>query len=534
MAPEGSFVTRSRKFYLGSVARRWAVEVEGAADRVAIFSPYITLEAVDLIFSGKRPPKCDVYTAFRAYYFVSGASSLAALRRLLDMGVHLYQVRKLHAKMLIIPGRFASIGSQNLTGQGQRNREATVAITNQNAVEKIEQLAARWIEQAEAIGLEQLAEMDAAIEPLKARLAEIEQAARRIDRQLRRNEHARVLAELAREYDRREDLDDEDKGEEEDTVEPNPHEESSNGDDQGDQDAEQLFDPTEEIEAADEPAPDDVLQDMEDDDEDGRSEDEETGSMNRPWSAGIPQPRLFPPEQLASFQEVVAGAPKSREVVDANVTLRNSRPSLVGRAGAKLTRWGLGGERVFLQKNYRYMCILEGVCKWGWVRVAKTRISFISHRLTLPSPVLLGLVEYRLGFEAIWEYTEELQGNLKITISRGGGTSPNSLLATLDCWFGLDCLHLFDVKVDQEMPDLFESEAERLRAWLHDNREEFRTIVLPLILTPFKYEENLYGRRADAFFGPLGTSVTLRLGRIEDQEVLVARAQSGLFESIPT
>jgi hypothetical protein len=502
------------------VARRWRRAIE-AADRVIIFSPFITLGAVSFVFGEKLPRQCDVYTVFRAEYFACGSSSLDALRHLLKMGARLYQVRLLHAKVLIVPGQFASVGSQNLTGQGRRNREATVVFTNQQSVERIEQLASRWIEEAVEIEREQLDEMEAAVEPLKAKCEEVAKAAARVDEQVRRSERPRVFAEPVSARDGH-DFEEEDEDEEEGQAQLDSDEDRFDDEGEGEfeQEEEWPSDPTQKTKA-----PNDIAQDLADaDEEDSWSAGDARSSWLRTSPGAIHQLPSFPADRLASFREAIARAPKAREVIDAEVRLLDGKPRLVGRADAKLTTWLLGGGEVVLKRNYRYMCILEGVCQWGWARVAGTRITFITQRLTLSEPVLLAHFKYLLWFEAVWDYTAEPRGNLKVMVTPEGDTSLRSPLATLDCWFGLDCLHIFDVSICQAPATLYQpEEADRLREWLVDNGPAFKATVLPHVLAPFKYEANLCGLHADSFFGPPGTRVALRLARIEGHEVLVAR-----------
>jgi hypothetical protein len=55
--------------------------------------------------------------------------------------------------------------------------------------------------------------------------------------------------------------------------------------------------------------------------------------------------------------------------------------------------------------------------------------------------------------------------------------------------------------------------------------DEFRSRVLGLVLSPFKYEANLYGVRANDFFGPTGTRYTVRLAETDGRHFLVAEQQ---------
>jgi hypothetical protein len=83
-------VAGSRKFYLKSIARRWKREVEAATECVVLFFPFITVKVAKHVLGGKLPLRCKVYTTFRAEHFASGASSLDALRTLIDMGIEVY------------------------------------------------------------------------------------------------------------------------------------------------------------------------------------------------------------------------------------------------------------------------------------------------------------------------------------------------------------------------------------------------------------------------------------------------------------
>jgi hypothetical protein len=62
--------------------------------------------------------------------------------------------------MILVPNRFASIGSQNLTRGGTLRKEATVILTDSAVVGKIHKLAKRWIGQAVPITMDRIREMN--------------------------------------------------------------------------------------------------------------------------------------------------------------------------------------------------------------------------------------------------------------------------------------------------------------------------------------------------------------------------------------
>ena len=70
-----------------------------------------------------RQSRCQIYTRFSVEDFASGSSSLSTLKVLLAGGYPVYEIERLHAKLVAASGSFASIGSQNLTFNGVNNRE---------------------------------------------------------------------------------------------------------------------------------------------------------------------------------------------------------------------------------------------------------------------------------------------------------------------------------------------------------------------------------------------------------------------------
>src|SRR5438105_1150845 len=112
-------------FYFRNIVRRWQNEVGRQAERVLVLMPYLTSTTAETVLRGANPEICEIYTVFSAENFAAGSSSIKTIKSLHQKGFSLYHLPNLHAKAVIVSGSFASIGSQNLTVQGARNREAT-------------------------------------------------------------------------------------------------------------------------------------------------------------------------------------------------------------------------------------------------------------------------------------------------------------------------------------------------------------------------------------------------------------------------
>lgn len=170
------------RYYLRSIDRRWRNELQKAQQRVIVLSPYITSQTADLVLDCTSPKISKVYSVFSAENFASGASSIKTLIRLIERGYLLYGVDNLHAKIILIDDTFASIGSQNLTSNGVRNREASVAITDTQDVMTIWKLSEPWLKDAYPITIEMLNELEKELPDLKKEYDEARKKSKEIEK----------------------------------------------------------------------------------------------------------------------------------------------------------------------------------------------------------------------------------------------------------------------------------------------------------------------------------------------------------------
>ncbi len=145
---------------------KWRVELRKAQEEVIIVSPYITAKVEALFPKDFTGRKLRVYTSFHAHLFASGASSLDALEQLLLVGASLFHLRDLHAKIVLIPDQFASIGSQNLTKCGQDRKEATAELSKRS-VKHLQTEIQEWMENASPITLDMINHMKRFVGPLR-------------------------------------------------------------------------------------------------------------------------------------------------------------------------------------------------------------------------------------------------------------------------------------------------------------------------------------------------------------------------------
>ncbi|MBN3761041.1 phospholipase D-like domain-containing protein [Burkholderia sp. Ac-20365] len=129
-----------------------------------MFSPYVTSKTAETVLGDGM--SVDLHLLFEAEQFASGASSLNALRRLLDAGHRIFHVAELHAKIFLVPGKYLSIGSQNLTRSGTVRREMTVTTDSPDAATAAVELVGPWVLERTPVTREMIDEMQVRIGPL--------------------------------------------------------------------------------------------------------------------------------------------------------------------------------------------------------------------------------------------------------------------------------------------------------------------------------------------------------------------------------
>ncbi|WP_107668777.1 phospholipase D-like domain-containing protein [Cyanothece sp. BG0011] len=179
--------------YIKSIDRRWKKEVKQATDKIFVLSPYITSRTADVILNNvKKTEICEIYTVFSVNNFISSSSSIHTIKRLYEKGFNLYHLEKLHAKIILIPNQFASIGSQNLTYNGVRNKEASIIITDSLKIQDILEELKKWFLQRSIITESMINEMEDNFIPLQDKFFELQQEAAALENSIWDNEYKRI------------------------------------------------------------------------------------------------------------------------------------------------------------------------------------------------------------------------------------------------------------------------------------------------------------------------------------------------------
>lgn len=173
------------------IHHRWEKEVAGA-EEVLIFSPYITGRTAYTVCSKIPKGVCTIYTKFSFFLFVNQSSSIKTLIKLKEAGHRIFRLKEVHAKMVIVPGRFASIGSQNLTDHGTQNLEASVAFTDPDKIAAILEEAVTWTDEAYELSLETLLDMERLVAPFVRRYKALLKEGEDVDEEVKTSEEERA------------------------------------------------------------------------------------------------------------------------------------------------------------------------------------------------------------------------------------------------------------------------------------------------------------------------------------------------------
>lgn len=178
----------------------WKRKAQEAKKPIVLLSPYLTGKIPSDIIGTQYTGK--IYTLFDVELFASNSSSLPLIKQLFEAGHKLFKLDRLHAKVVVEPSTFATLGSQNATTGGTQNLELSVCYTDKPEVAKIHRKIQPWLKNAKPITQQMITAMDAAVKPLMKRFtklqAECTDAQAKIDQEARLSEKKLAREKLAR------------------------------------------------------------------------------------------------------------------------------------------------------------------------------------------------------------------------------------------------------------------------------------------------------------------------------------------------
>jgi hypothetical protein len=449
--------SHARLYVKTRVRPRWRREIK-SAERSLFFSPYVTGKCAQRVLLVAGAGTVELYTVFTAENFASRGSSLGCLRKLIEGGVKVYHLAGLHAKMLLVPGRAITVGSQNLTTRGQDNREATVLTTDGALVRQAEVETEAWVKERVAVTLAMIDDMVKRVRPLRKLFKAAQDAAEEIDEQVRAAQRERDEAERRARLERagRERLEREQKERE----------------------------------------------------------------LVRQRQQQRHQQRLL--DLQASVRKLRVAGTVVRARLKTPTSLRHglfdytTSKSILALGDGSLTHWQVGRDIVTLKDCYRYLCIIEETGKLGWARVASSRISFVASNISRERWLDYRGVKWNVSTTGKWKGLNGAGYNLVVTLEslfRGK--------VELRCWFSVDGLEVestaWKTPRPDGLPDDFAPVLAQNEAGTRDKLTQF--LVMPF---KFIDGQKLTGASAGGYFGDTGRRFNIKLAKVGEHEVLLA------------
>jgi PLD-like domain len=168
-----------KEFFVESVYPNWKKVLRATLNtrsHVLIFFPYmkgaLALDLLKLV----PPRRCEIFTVCSIENFASGASCVQTFRELIESKYKLFHINRLHAKVVLVRGEYATLGSQNLTRAGTRNREVSIGLSGAEDVNKLEAKIDKWRAFGRSIDLEEIRHIETVLEPLKMQALQLRAA----------------------------------------------------------------------------------------------------------------------------------------------------------------------------------------------------------------------------------------------------------------------------------------------------------------------------------------------------------------------
>ena len=169
----------------------WISEASSEKSEISLFSPYLSLDTVIKLCEVANLKYLRVYTRLEVEIFTSGASSISAIKYLLDHGVEVYEIEGLHAKILAFQNIF-TIGSQNFTNSGiSKNKEISIVL---NKSVYPSSLINAWLFESKRVSKEDMIEIEVIVNKVQKEYDKVIEKVRNYEvsiknsRKLRRNQ----------------------------------------------------------------------------------------------------------------------------------------------------------------------------------------------------------------------------------------------------------------------------------------------------------------------------------------------------------
>jgi phosphatidylserine/phosphatidylglycerophosphate/cardiolipin synthase-like enzyme len=145
----------------------WKKMVKSAKFRIVVFSPFLDSSLLQLLKNAAIPAdRIHLVTDFSGQTLLEHPAQLKTIHALLQSGIEVKHLPRLHAKVLLVDRGSIALGSQNFTRAGKKNREVSSAFPNNRLSRPFADILLEWREEAKAIDPLLMEELLGKLEPL--------------------------------------------------------------------------------------------------------------------------------------------------------------------------------------------------------------------------------------------------------------------------------------------------------------------------------------------------------------------------------
>ncbi|MDE6708958.1 MAG: phospholipase D family protein, partial [Oscillospiraceae bacterium] len=112
---------------------------DGTKKNIKIISPFVQLSMVERLCSAvNKGVTCTFITRFYVEDMINKASSIDALEMMINNGIEVYALKKLHTKLYLFDNDNAILGSANFTNGGfKSNIELSLMMTEEAVIKEL-------------------------------------------------------------------------------------------------------------------------------------------------------------------------------------------------------------------------------------------------------------------------------------------------------------------------------------------------------------------------------------------------------------
>jgi len=148
------------QIHLNDCSGLWEEYIQEATDSIVVFTPYFDWMLVNL-FSECDLPYSEIHLVTQLDRIDARSENLTRLNRiieLMNLGVNVWVVDRLHAKVLIVDDEHAFFGSQNFTNYSMESVEITTQIDRTDDVDEVFDYFSELLSDARRITISELNE----------------------------------------------------------------------------------------------------------------------------------------------------------------------------------------------------------------------------------------------------------------------------------------------------------------------------------------------------------------------------------------